>query len=104
MTSWCARWTGSSSCMPTTSRTRRPPPCACAARRAPIPMPASPQASPPSGARRTAARTKPMRETCHDVLEELGLHNDRLFKLALELERIALEDDYFVQRKLYPNV
>ncbi|HYR33739.1 MAG TPA: citrate synthase [Burkholderiales bacterium] len=49
-------------------------------------------------------RAKLMRETCHEVLEELGLHNDRLFKLALELERIALEDDYFVQRKLYPNV
>jgi citrate synthase len=38
------------------------------------------------------------------VLNELGLHNDRLFKLAMELERIALEDDYFVSRKLYPNV
>jgi citrate synthase len=49
-------------------------------------------------------RAKLMRETCHEVLEELGLHNDRLFKLALELERIALEDDYFLSRKLYPNV
>ncbi|HTT37396.1 MAG TPA: citrate synthase [Burkholderiales bacterium] len=49
-------------------------------------------------------RAKLMRETCHEVLGELGLHNDRLFKLALELERIALEDDYFVQKKLYPNV
>jgi citrate synthase len=49
-------------------------------------------------------RAKLMRETCHEVLNELGLHNDRLFKLAIELERIALEDDYFVQRKLYPNV
>src|SRR5256884_751193 len=38
-------------------------------------------------------RAKLMRETCHEVLNELGLHNDRLFKLALELERIALEDD-----------
>jgi citrate synthase len=45
-----------------------------------------------------------MRETCHEVLNELGLHNDRLFKLALELEKIALEDEYFVSRKLYPNV
>ncbi|MBE7526842.1 citrate (Si)-synthase [Betaproteobacteria bacterium PRO4] len=45
-----------------------------------------------------------MRETCHEVLDELGLHNDRLFKLALELERIALEDDYFIEKKLYPNV
>ena len=49
-------------------------------------------------------RAKLMRETCHEVLNELGLHNDRLFKLALELERIALEDEYFVSRKLYPNV
>src|SRR4029078_5162941 len=49
-------------------------------------------------------RAKLMRETCHEVLNELGLHNDRLFKLAIELERIALEDDYFVSRKLYPNV
>ncbi|TMG80398.1 MAG: citrate (Si)-synthase [Betaproteobacteria bacterium] len=49
-------------------------------------------------------RAKLMRETCHEVLEELGLHNDRLFKLALEMEKIALEDDYFVSRKLYPNV
>jgi citrate synthase len=49
-------------------------------------------------------RAKLMRETCHEVLSELGLHNDRLFKLAMELERIALEDDYFVSRKLYPNV
>jgi citrate synthase len=45
-----------------------------------------------------------MRETCHEVLGELGLQNDRLFKLAMELERIALEDDYFVSKKLYPNV
>jgi len=49
-------------------------------------------------------RAKLMRETCHEVLNELGLHNDRLFKLALALEKIALEDAYFVERKLYPNV
>jgi citrate synthase len=49
-------------------------------------------------------RAKLMRETCHEVLNELGLHNDRLFKLAIALEKIALEDDYFVSRKLYPNV
>ncbi len=49
-------------------------------------------------------RAKLMRETCHEVLEELGLHDDRLFKLALHLEKIALEDDYFIDRKLYPNV
>jgi citrate synthase len=49
-------------------------------------------------------RAKLMRETCHEVLEDLGLHDDRIFKLALALEKIALEDDYFVQRKLYPNV
>jgi len=45
-----------------------------------------------------------MRETCHEVLNELGLHDDPMFKLALELERIALQDDYFIEKKLYPNV
>jgi citrate synthase len=49
-------------------------------------------------------RAKLMRETCHEVLAEMGLQNDPLFKLAMELEKIALEDDYFVSRKLYPNV
>ncbi|MFN3567109.1 MAG: citrate synthase [Burkholderiaceae bacterium] len=49
-------------------------------------------------------RAKLMRETCHEVLGELGLHDDPLFKLAMKLEQIALEDDYFVSRKLYPNV
>ena len=49
-------------------------------------------------------RAKLMRETCHEVLNELGLGNDPLFKLAMELEKIALEDEYFVSRKLYPNV
>ena len=49
-------------------------------------------------------RAKLMRETCHEVLEELGLHDDPLFKLAMALEKIALEDEYFVSRKLYPNV
>ena len=45
-----------------------------------------------------------MRTTCHEVLNELGLHDDPMFKLAMELEKIALEDDYFVSKKLYPNV
>ncbi|MEJ7138531.1 citrate synthase [Amphibiibacter pelophylacis] len=49
-------------------------------------------------------RAKLMRETCHEVLGELGLHDDPLFKLAMALEKIALEDEYFVARKLYPNV
>ncbi|MFO0204936.1 MAG: citrate/2-methylcitrate synthase, partial [Betaproteobacteria bacterium] len=49
-------------------------------------------------------RAKLMRETCHEVLGELGLQDDPLFKLAMALEKIALEDDYFVSRKLYPNV
>jgi len=49
-------------------------------------------------------RAKLMRKVCNDVLAELGLENDRLFKLAMELERIALEDDYFIDKKLYPNV
>lgn len=49
-------------------------------------------------------RAKLMQETCHEVLAELGLENDPLFALAKALEKIALEDDYFIQRKLYPNV
>jgi citrate synthase len=49
-------------------------------------------------------RAKLMRETCYEVLGELGLQNDPLFKLAMELEKIALSDEYFVSRKLYPNV
>jgi citrate synthase len=49
-------------------------------------------------------RAKLMRETCNEVLDSLGLHDDPLFKLAMSLEKIALEDDYFVSRKLYPNV
>ncbi len=49
-------------------------------------------------------RAKLMQETCKEVLQELGLQNDPLFKLAMALEKIALEDEYFVSRKLYPNV
>ncbi len=39
-----------------------------------------------------------MKETCHEVLEELGLKNDPIFKLAMKLEKIALEDDYFIEK------
>jgi len=49
-------------------------------------------------------RAKLMQETCKEVLQEMGLEKDPLFKLAMSLEKIALEDDYFVSRKLYPNV
>lgn len=49
-------------------------------------------------------RAKVMRKTCHDVLEAVGAKDEPLFKLAMELERIALEDEYFVEKKLYPNV
>jgi citrate synthase len=49
-------------------------------------------------------RASVMRETCHEVLHELGLKNDKLFKLAMELEKVALSDPYFIERKLYPNV
>jgi citrate synthase len=49
-------------------------------------------------------RAKLMQETCNEVLQELGLEKDPLFQLAKALEKIALEDDYFVSRKLYPNV
>ncbi|MDX2027024.1 MAG: citrate synthase [Alphaproteobacteria bacterium] len=49
-------------------------------------------------------RAKVMRDTCYEVLGELGIKNDPLLDIAMELERIALQDDYFVQKKLYPNV
>ncbi|MDR3491767.1 MAG: citrate synthase [Gammaproteobacteria bacterium] len=49
-------------------------------------------------------RAAVMRETCHEVLEAVGAHNDPYFKIAMELEKIALEDPYFIERKLYPNV
>ncbi len=45
-----------------------------------------------------------MRQTCHEVLEELGLADEPLLALAMELEKIALDDPYFVERRLYPNV
>jgi citrate synthase len=49
-------------------------------------------------------RAKVMQKTCHEVLGELGVKNEPLLELAMELEKIALEDDYFVSKKLYPNV
>ncbi|MCU1376954.1 MAG: gltA [Actinomycetia bacterium] len=49
-------------------------------------------------------RARIIQKTCHEVLEELDLKDDRLFKLAMALEKVALEDDYFIKRKLYPNV
>ena len=49
-------------------------------------------------------RAKVMRETCHKVLKAVGAQDEPLFKLAMELERIALEDPYFIEKKLYPNV
>jgi citrate synthase len=49
-------------------------------------------------------RAKIIQKTCHEVLEVLGLKDDKLFKLAMALEKVALEDEYFVKRKLYPNV
>ncbi len=49
-------------------------------------------------------RATVMRRTCHEVLGELGIKNDPLLDIALELERIALQDEYFVEKKLYPNV
>jgi citrate synthase len=45
-----------------------------------------------------------MQQSCHEVLRELGIKGDPLLELAIEMERIALSDDYFIQRKLYPNV
>ena len=49
-------------------------------------------------------RAQVMRQTCHEVLGELGVKNEPLLDIAVELERLALEDDYFVEKKLYPNV
>jgi len=49
-------------------------------------------------------RAKVMQQTCHEVLDAMQKHNDPLFKLAVKLEKIALEDPYFIDRKLYPNV
>lgn len=49
-------------------------------------------------------RATVMRETCHEVLQELGCEDDPVFKLAIKLESIAREDEYFIQKKLYPNV
>jgi citrate synthase len=49
-------------------------------------------------------RAQVMRKTCHDVLAELGIKDEPLLDIAMELERIALEDEYFIEKKLYPNV
>jgi len=49
-------------------------------------------------------RAKVMQKTCHQVLDSLGIKNNTLLSLAMKLEQIALEDEYFVERKLYPNV
>ena len=49
-------------------------------------------------------RAKIMQKTCHEVLNELGIKDDPLLDIAMELEKIALNDEYFVEKKLYPNV
>jgi len=49
-------------------------------------------------------RARVLEKTCHEVLDELGIEDEPLLDIAVELERIALEDDYFVSKKLYPNV
>ena len=49
-------------------------------------------------------RARVMQKTCHEVLDALGRKNEPLMKVAMELERIALEDDYFIEKKLYPNI
>src|SRR6201984_3903276 len=49
-------------------------------------------------------RAKLLRRRCYEVLDALGQRDDPLLDLAMELERIALEDEYFIERKLYPNV
>ena len=49
-------------------------------------------------------RAKIMQRTCHEVLSELGIKDDPLLEVAMELERIALTDSYFIEKKLYPNI
>ncbi len=49
-------------------------------------------------------RARIMQQTCHEVLNELGLGDDPLLHVAMELEKIALHDDYFIEKKLYPNI
>ena len=49
-------------------------------------------------------RAKVMQQTCHEVLDALGVKDQQLLKVAMELERIALQDDYFIEKKLYPNI
>jgi citrate synthase len=49
-------------------------------------------------------RATVMRETCHEVLDIMGVHHDPMLQVAMELERIALEDPYFIEKKLYPNI
>ncbi len=49
-------------------------------------------------------RAKIMAKTCHEVLGELGIKDEPLLDIAMQLEKIALEDDYFIEKKLYPNV
>ena len=49
-------------------------------------------------------RAKVMQQTCHAVLKELGINDDPLLDVAMELERIALSDEYFIEKKLYPNI
>lgn len=49
-------------------------------------------------------RAAELRRTCHEVLAELGVQDNQLLEIAMELERIALSDEYFIERKLYPNV
>ena len=49
-------------------------------------------------------RAKIMERTCHEVLAELGIKDDPMLDMAMELERIARHDDYFISKKLYPNV
>ncbi|MBY0380068.1 MAG: citrate (Si)-synthase, partial [Burkholderiales bacterium] len=52
----------------------------------------------------TDPRASIMRKTCYEVLDALGKHDDPLFRLAMKLEKHALSDQYFIEKKLYPNV
>ena len=58
----------------------------------------------PPGVQELRSRAKIMQKTCHEVLKAVRHADDPIFQVALELERIALHDDYFIEKKLYPNI
>src|SRR6266853_2024022 len=85
----------------------RPPRCGSSGLPGPTPTRAPQRRSPHCGHRVYKSydpRAKVLRQCCYEVLDALGQRDEPLLKLAMELERVTLEDDYFIERKLYPNV